>query len=90
MCFKNLPIEFDAGGKAKLKDGVANPYSVTMAEPKGYVRRQEGPGAPLAAPPRRRAWNIHPIRTRRRSPSTITPEKRGPAAITENRGRKTP
>ena len=45
MCFKNLPIEFDAGGKAKLKDGVANPYSVSMAEPKGYVRRKEGPGA---------------------------------------------
>ena len=26
MCFKNLPIEFDAEGNAYLKEGVANPY----------------------------------------------------------------
>ena len=45
MCFKNLPIEFDAAGKARLRDGVADPYSVQTAEPKGYVRRKEGPGA---------------------------------------------
>ena len=29
MCFKNLPIEFDADGTARLKEGVANPYSYT-------------------------------------------------------------
>ncbi|HWC26229.1 MAG TPA: nickel-dependent hydrogenase large subunit [Solirubrobacteraceae bacterium] len=29
MCFKNLPIEFDAAGNATLKPGVANPYSYT-------------------------------------------------------------
>ena len=29
MCFKNLPIEFDAQGKAHLIPGVANPYSYT-------------------------------------------------------------
>ena len=39
MCFKNLPIEFDASGKASLKPGVADPYSVTVAAPKGFVRR---------------------------------------------------
>jgi hydrogenase large subunit len=61
MCFKNLPIEFDAGGKAQLKAGVVDPYSVTVAEPKGYVRRKEGPGAQLAAPPRLRDWNIDPM-----------------------------
>src|SRR3712207_7872269 len=61
MCFKNLPIEFDEGGKARLKAGVADPYSVTVAEPKGYVRRKEGPGAQLAAPPRLRDWNIDPM-----------------------------
>jgi hydrogenase large subunit len=61
MCFKNLPIEFDAGGKAQLKAGVADPYSVTSAEPKGFVRRKEGPGAQLAAPPRLRDWNIDPM-----------------------------
>ncbi len=27
MCFKNLPIEFDAQGNATLKPGVADPYS---------------------------------------------------------------
>ncbi len=27
MCFKNLPIEFDAQGRARLKEGVANPYA---------------------------------------------------------------
>jgi len=61
MCFKNLPIEFDASGKATLKDGVGDPYSVSPAKPKGYVRRQEGPGAQLAAPPRLRDWNIDPM-----------------------------
>ena len=61
MCFKNLPIEFDDSGKARLKAGVADPYSVTMAEPKGYVRRKGGPGAQLAAPPRLRDWNIDPM-----------------------------
>ena len=29
MCFKNLPIEFDAEGKAHLIAGVANPYAYT-------------------------------------------------------------
>ncbi|MBA3585115.1 MAG: nickel-dependent hydrogenase large subunit [Gemmatimonadetes bacterium] len=29
MCFKNLPIEFDAQGNATLKPGVADPYSYT-------------------------------------------------------------
>lgn len=29
MCFKNLPIEFDAQGNAHLVPGVANPYSYT-------------------------------------------------------------
>src|SRR5215212_1723473 len=61
MCFKNLPIEFDDTGKARLRDGVADPYSVTVAEPKGYVRRNDGPGAQLAAPPRLRDWNIDPM-----------------------------
>lgn len=61
MCFKNLPIEFDAAGKARLKEGFGDPYAVSNAEPKSYVRRQEGPGAQLAAPPRIRDWNIDPV-----------------------------
>ncbi|HEX2042819.1 MAG TPA: hypothetical protein VHF24_09305, partial [Acidimicrobiales bacterium] len=61
MCFKNLPIEFDEGGKARLREGVKDPYAVTTAQPKRYVRRREGPGAQLAAPPRLRDWNIDPM-----------------------------
>jgi hydrogenase large subunit len=61
VCFKNLPIEFDASGKARLREGVADPYSVAVAEPKGFVRRKGGPGAQLAAPPRLRDWNIDPM-----------------------------
>jgi len=61
MCFKNLPIEFDAKGKAHLRDGVADPYAVTTAAPRSYVRRKQGPGAQLAAPPRLRDWNIDPM-----------------------------
>ena len=32
MCFKNLPIEFDAQGNAFLKEGVANPYSYNVVD----------------------------------------------------------
>src|SRR4026208_1025871 len=35
MCFKNLPIEFDAQGKPYLRAGVANPYAPTTAVPRG-------------------------------------------------------
>ena len=35
MCFKNLPIEFDAQGKAFLRDGAANPYTTAVAVPPG-------------------------------------------------------
>ena len=35
MCFKNLPVEFDANGKAFLKEGAANPYSTATAGPRG-------------------------------------------------------
>ncbi|MEP6476444.1 MAG: nickel-dependent hydrogenase large subunit [Actinomycetota bacterium] len=33
MCFKNLPVEFDEGGKARLKEGIPDPYSVSVAKP---------------------------------------------------------
>src|ERR687883_504229 len=32
MCFKNLPIEFDEQGNARLKEGVADPYSYEVTE----------------------------------------------------------
>ena len=33
MCFKNLPVEFDATGKATLKGGIPDPYSVAVTKP---------------------------------------------------------
>ena len=33
MCFKNLPIEFDAAGRATLRDGIRDPYSVDVSKP---------------------------------------------------------
>jgi hydrogenase large subunit len=33
MCFKNLPIEFDAGGTATLRGGIRDPYSVGVSKP---------------------------------------------------------
>jgi hydrogenase large subunit len=35
MCFKNLPIDFDAQGRAFLRAGVADPYAPTTATPRG-------------------------------------------------------
>ena len=35
MCFKNLPIEFDAQGKPFLRAGVADPYGPSSAGPRG-------------------------------------------------------
>ncbi|MFP5377915.1 MAG: nickel-dependent hydrogenase large subunit, partial [Acidimicrobiia bacterium] len=60
-CFKNLPIDFDADGKAFLRQGAGDPYAVSPARPRSYVRRHDGPGAQLAAPPRLRDWNIDPM-----------------------------
>ena len=33
MCFKHLPVEFDEAGRARLKDGVPDPYSFAIARP---------------------------------------------------------
>jgi hydrogenase large subunit len=33
MGFKNLPVEFDDQGRARLKEGIADPYSVTTTRP---------------------------------------------------------
>lgn len=34
MCFKNLPIEFDQSGRAHLREGIRDPYSVTVTKPR--------------------------------------------------------
>ncbi len=35
MCFKNLPVEFDAQGKAFLREGVSDPYGKSTSIPRG-------------------------------------------------------
>lgn len=42
MCFRNLPIEFDAQGKARLKQGLDDPWGVRRAAD----RRRREMGAP--------------------------------------------
>ena len=39
MCFKNLPIEFDSNGKAKLLESAGDPYGIKDAPIKQYVSR---------------------------------------------------
>jgi len=41
MCFKNLPIVFDDDGKARLRDGMSDPYAVAVAEPRDFVRNAQ-------------------------------------------------
>src|SRR5215204_539453 len=41
MCFKNLPIEFDEEGNARLKEGVANPYSYEVQETATPIEENE-------------------------------------------------
>jgi hydrogenase large subunit len=33
MCFRNLPVEFDEAGNARLAGGIPDPYSVTVSRP---------------------------------------------------------
>ena len=63
MCFKNLPITFDSEGRARLAEGVADPYAVAVAEPKDFVRNAKARSSvgALAAPPRLREWSIDPV-----------------------------
>ncbi|CAN5832863.1 nickel-dependent hydrogenase large subunit [soil metagenome] len=39
MCFKNLPVEFDAQGRPFLREGVADPYSATNGGPPGVPKQ---------------------------------------------------
>src|SRR5438045_7191505 len=60
MCFKNLPIEFDEQGRAHMKEGVANPYSLSK-KPKPFTKRPTPVGGAVAAPPKVREWMIDPV-----------------------------
>ena len=66
MCFKKLPIEFDGAGKARLKEGVKDPYSFDTVALKSYARPADGPGAKLGAPHRLRDGRPRGLRRRLR------------------------
>jgi len=60
MCFKNLPIDFDADGKATLRDNYAETYGVEVLPTKRYVQPRSLSSA-VASPPRLREWSIDPV-----------------------------
>ena len=39
MCFKNLPVDFDANGKASLRGGIPNPWDIAGAGPVGVPKQ---------------------------------------------------
>jgi hydrogenase large subunit len=41
MCFKTLPVEFDAAGNAQLRGGIPDPYSVSTARPEVHMTEAE-------------------------------------------------
>src|ERR671934_2961034 len=41
MCFQNLPIDFDESGKARLKGGIPDPYSVSTARPEVAMSEEQ-------------------------------------------------
>src|SRR5919198_3425943 len=41
MCFKNLPVEFDESGRARLKGGIPDPYSVQIVRPEVAMTDEE-------------------------------------------------
>lgn len=56
MCFKHLPIEFDADGNASLKEGLADPWGVRRNAERRAARARAGSGA---GPPRGRRAVTH-------------------------------
>ena len=41
MCFKTLPVEFDARGNATLRSGIPNPYDVAVAKPDAGMTEED-------------------------------------------------
>ncbi len=58
MCFRNLPVEFDESGRARLLEGVSDPYSLTNPVRSSYTKIDV---SDLDDSPRVRDWNIDPV-----------------------------
>jgi hydrogenase large subunit len=41
VCFKNLPVEFDESGRARLRGGVPDPYGLSVARPEVAMSDEE-------------------------------------------------
>jgi hydrogenase large subunit len=64
MCFKNLPIEFDQQGRARLKAGIGDPYSLSRARPevtKTDVEREAEIQELMARNGHIKSFNMDPI-----------------------------
>ena len=62
MCFKNLPIEFDADGNARLREGVSDPYGLTDGgERRSYTKVAVMDRETVADGPKVRDWMIDPV-----------------------------
>ncbi len=48
MCFRNLPIEFDRDGKARLKEGLDDPWGIRRAAERSR-RQPDAPQIPSEA-----------------------------------------
>ena len=63
MCFKNLPIEFDSDGKAKLRETAGDPYGTAQTPIKQYVTVSSSSAragsAASTTPPRLSAWGTN-------------------------------
>jgi hypothetical protein len=64
MCFKNLPIEFDSDGKAKLLETAGDPYGTAATPLKQYVTVSTSSSANAGSaasttPPRLRGWGTN-------------------------------
>ncbi|REK19874.1 MAG: cytochrome C [Actinobacteria bacterium] len=62
MCFKNLPIEFDSEGRARLREGVGDPYGLNDGDRRrSYTKVAVLERDPVQEGPRVRDWMIDPV-----------------------------
>jgi hydrogenase large subunit len=63
MCFKNLPVEFDADGKARLREGVSDPWTLEGAQPRSYTKSKTAriAGGAVGTSTAVRDWMIDPV-----------------------------
>ena len=61
MCFKNLPIEFDADGIARLRDGVADPYGLDLDGARRSYTQVGVLDRPSNNGPKVKDWMIDPV-----------------------------